>query len=103
MRTLYTILEANPSDSSSELKKAYYRAARKLHPDKNADDFNFGESSSSVAGDATSFIELNKAWTILSSDESRRDYDFWLREQLLREETSILFENVMEDDILEQW
>lgn len=106
MRTLYSILGANPSDSLSDLKKAYHRAARKFHPDKNLSEPSSSDHVSTDIVDPSSsaaFVELTKAWNILSDEARRREYDSWLREQALREETSILFDTVTIDEIMDSW
>jgi len=106
MRTLYDILDCRPDDSSVDLKKAYHRSARKLHPDKNTSEFSKddGVSTSKIEENGTTaFVELTKAWNILSNDESRRRYDSWLREQLLRERSCLLFDSFTVDEVMEKW
>jgi DnaJ-class molecular chaperone len=63
--TLYDLLDVKPDASQTEIKQAYQRMARKLHPDKNRDD-----------PDATSkFQALNEAYDILKDEEKREVYD----------------------------
>jgi DnaJ domain len=64
MPTLYDILGVAPDVTGEELRHAYYRAARRLHPDVNLD-----------AGAADDMRRLNRAWTVLGNPEARREYD----------------------------
>ena len=65
MRDLYEVLEVERQASASDLKKAYYRLAKKYHPDHNPGD--------KVAEDK--FKEASNAYSILSDDEQRARYD----------------------------
>lgn len=61
----YDILGVDEDASSSEIKKAYRSLARKHHPDRNPDDANAEER----------FKEIQEAYSVLSDDEKRRQYD----------------------------
>jgi curved DNA-binding protein CbpA len=61
----YDIIGVSPSASSSEIKKAYYKAALKVHPDKNPDDPEAGEK----------FKQLAKAYQVLCDPDLRKRYD----------------------------
>jgi molecular chaperone DnaJ len=65
MRDLYEVLEVDRQANASDLKKAYYRLAKKYHPDHNPGD--------KVAEDK--FKEASNAYSILSDDEQRQRYD----------------------------
>jgi len=65
-KSYYDILEITNKASSNEIKKAYREAIRKYHPDKTTGDVNL-------------FKEVNKAYKVLSKQESRRNYDFNLK------------------------
>ncbi len=65
MRDLYEVLEVDRQASASDLKKAYYRLAKKYHPDHNPGD--------KAAEDK--FKEASNAYSILSDDEQRQRYD----------------------------
>ena len=65
VRDPYEVLEVDRSVDDSELKKAFRRVARKLHPDVNRDDPEAEEK----------FKEAAEAYEILSDPERRATYD----------------------------
>lgn len=65
MRDLYEVLEVDRQANASDLKKAYYRLAKKYHPDVNP-----GDSSAE-----DKFKEAANAYQILSDDDQRARYD----------------------------
>lgn len=60
----YKILGVKKGCDDSEVKKSYYKLAKKWHPDKNG---------SPLAEEK--FKEINKAYEILSDDKKRGTYD----------------------------
>lgn len=64
VRDLYEILGVARDASPTEIKAAYRRLARELHPDVNADP-----------GDQERFKEITGAYEILSDPAKRRRYD----------------------------
>src|SRR6476660_7409371 len=61
----YATLGVNTGASDKEIRSAYRRLARKLHPDVNPND---------KASEAQ-FKEINAAYDVLSDEEKRKKYD----------------------------
>jgi len=64
-REYYDLLQISTNATPGEIKKAYYKEARKCHPDKRPDDPEA----------ARKFQELGHAYQILSNEASRAKYD----------------------------
>lgn len=64
-REYYDLLCVSTNATSAEIKKSYYKLARKCHPDKNHDD----------PAAAEKFQQLGHAYNILSNDQLRAAYD----------------------------
>merc|ERR1719491_2618593 len=61
----YDMMEIKPGASASEIKKAYYKVARKCHPDKNPGD----------QAATAQFQKLSEVYQVLSDPEARKKYD----------------------------
>jgi len=61
----YEILGVSKTDDIKKIKKAYKKLAIKYHPDKNPDDSDAEEK----------FKEASEAYSVLSDEGKRRDYD----------------------------
>lgn len=61
----YKVLGLSKTATEDEIKKAYRKMARKLHPDLNPDDTDA----------QAKFQQLNEANTVLSNPENRKKYD----------------------------
>lgn len=64
---LYGILGIDKSSGDSEIKKAYYKMAKKYHPDANL-NLNSNEYESM-------FKEISDAYSVLSDPSKKADYD----------------------------
>ncbi|GFP93117.1 chaperone protein dnaj, partial [Phtheirospermum japonicum] len=64
-RDYYEVLGVSKSAASSDIKKAYYGLAKKLHPDTNKEDPEAEKK----------FQEVQKAYEVLKDEEKRQQYD----------------------------
>ena len=62
MKDYYKILGVEKNASKDDIKKAFRKLAHEHHPDKNS-------------GNDTKFKEINEAYTVLSDDQKRQQYD----------------------------
>ncbi len=60
----YNILGVDKKASKEDIKKAFRKLAHQLHPDKKG-------------GDVDKFKEVNEAYTVLSDDQKRAQYDMY--------------------------
>ena len=69
---MYTILQVKPSSKQGDIKKAYYKMAKKYHP-----DFLMGEDHSEAEREeaAEMFKKISKAYEVLSNPIARQSYD----------------------------
>ncbi|MCY6355729.1 J domain-containing protein [Clostridium sp. ZS2-4] len=65
MKNFYEILEISREATNDEIKKAFRKLAKKYHPDTNINDKTLGEK----------FQEINEAYSVLSDEKSRKQYD----------------------------
>lgn len=65
-KNYYDILGISKSASKDEIKKAFHKLAHKYHPDKSG-------------GDADKFKEVSEAYSVLSDDKKRAEYDSYGR------------------------
>jgi len=59
-------LEPGPETNTAEIRKAYYKKAKELHPDKHRGDKDYVD---------TQFKEVSEAYRVLSDPVERRKYD----------------------------
>src|SRR3954469_9710958 len=65
MRDPYEVLVVSKGASPEDIKKAYRKLAKKLHPDSNKNDKKA----------ATKFSELNAAYEIVGDEDKRKAFD----------------------------
>ena len=65
-RDYYELLGVQKNSSKEDIKKAFHKLAHKFHPDKKE-------------GDADKFKEVSEAYSILSDDKKRAEYDSYGR------------------------
>ncbi|XP_044748624.1 protein tumorous imaginal discs, mitochondrial isoform X2 [Coccinella septempunctata] len=63
----YKILGVSQNANNAEIKKAYYKLAKKYHPDVNKDD----------PSAASKFQEVSEAYEILGDETKRKQFDQW--------------------------
>ncbi|KAJ8248924.1 hypothetical protein GJAV_G00229240 [Gymnothorax javanicus] len=80
-RDWYAVLDACPSDCIQELKHKYQRLVLQYHPDKQAPDTAAVELERRLE----KFIEVDQAWKILGSEDTKRAYDLQRRAQELKQ------------------
>src|SRR6202008_3510373 len=64
-KVFYLTLNRSESASADEIKKSYRKLAKQYHPDANAND----------AAAAERFKEISEAYSVLSDDAKRKQYD----------------------------
>ncbi|CAI4229543.1 unnamed protein product [Auanema sp. JU1783] len=91
MLTFYDIIGTNENSSVEDIKKAYFNYLRKIHPDK-------GQAEC----DPTAVTQATLIWNTLKDCKRRKEYDYWLIEQRLREQKGTVSEQIEIDrDITE--
>lgn len=95
--TYYELLGLKPDATSLEIKKAYRKAAIKLHPDKNPDDPEA----------AAKFQEVGEAYQVLSDDSLRAKYDKYGKQESMPlegfEDPSEFFSMIFGGDAFKDW
>ncbi len=81
MVNYYNVLKLSPKATNAEIKSAYRRLARELHPDINSKTENASQE----------FAKIAKAYAILGNTKERADYD----RRLLKEK----YQNVNSDSV----
>jgi molecular chaperone DnaJ len=65
-KNYYDVLGVQKNASKEEIKKAFHKLAHKFHPDK-------------ASGDADKFKEVSEAYSVLSDDKKRAEFDSYGR------------------------
>lgn len=74
MENLYEVLQSDHGASTEDLKKSYTRLIRLYHPDKNIQTAVVGDNSR-LTDNAEKFIQIDRAWKILSDPQLRAKFD----------------------------
>lgn len=77
----YLILGIPPEATINDIKAAYRRAARRLHPDKNPGN----------PGAGVQFQDITAAYELLLNEDQRREYDAERRKTAAKEELNFTF------------
>jgi hypothetical protein len=64
----YLVLQISPTSSFQEIKKSFRKLSKEYHPDLNNGSHEFDNK----------FIDILKAYEVLSDIEKREEYDKWL-------------------------
>lgn len=70
MKNLYEILGVSNTATKEEIKKKYRECAKKFHPDKFATASDIEKQKAEKI-----FTQINNAYSVLSDDEKRKEYD----------------------------
>lgn len=62
----YQVLGVSRDASSKEIRAAFIRLSKQLHPDVN---------KTTLGDDDVSFVDINEAYSVLSNPTSRKEYD----------------------------
>lgn len=95
--TYYDLLNLQPDATSLDIKKAYRKAAIRLHPDKNPGDPTA----------AAKFQEVGEAYQVLSDDNLRSKYDKYGKQESIPsegfEDPSEFFSMIFGGDAFKDW
>lgn len=75
-QTLYQILGASRADSRAQIKRHYLKMAKQTHPDAALFSAN---TASITSSSAVTFHEVSSAWSVLSNERLRQQYDRGLK------------------------
>lgn len=84
----YDLLGCTKESTAEDIKRAYYALALKLHPDKNASEF-----------DGIKFQRILEAWNVLRDPASREEYDAVRRQEELDAGNSLIYARVSASEL----
>jgi len=83
--TLYDVLGVDPEADIGKIRAAYYRHARRLHPDR----IRSGPDADLLGAVETFFTRVTEAYNTLQDPEARREYDRFLRQAAARKTDTV--------------
>jgi len=79
LATHYEVLGVSQGASNQEVRRAYHRQARRLHPDLNPGGAGPATTAAPDGGAGDAMAAVNRAWSVLGDPSRRREYDSELR------------------------
>ncbi|KAL9953204.1 hypothetical protein ACROYT_G040582 [Oculina patagonica] len=89
----YNVLGVSANSSHEEIKRTYQRLVLKVHPDKLDESLTQEDRDKAYER----FLAIDKAWKLLSNQETRTNYDKQLKEQGLSQEWPVSAEVDLDD------
>jgi len=80
-QTHYDVLGVHPDASQAEIKSAYLKLSKELHPDKNLKSDKFDRELIHEQ-----YVKVNEAYSVLGKEKERKHYDYQMRIKLKPEE-----------------
>ena len=93
MEDLYGILNCTEKASVTELRKSYLELSKIYHPDKceqsKCSNTNYKETEPNLSTASSKFVQINRAWKILSDTNLRSQYDIRWKQRCLAQDWPI--------------
>ena len=70
-QTYYDVLGVHPDASQAEIKQAYLKLSKELHPDKNQTADKFDRELIHEQ-----YVKVNEAYSVLGKEKERKQYDY---------------------------
>ena len=73
-QTHYDVLGVHPDATQAEIKSAYLKLSKELHPDKNLKSDKFDRELIHEQ-----YVKVNQAYSVLGKEKDRQHYDYQMR------------------------